>query len=207
MKLPNVFQEKTEWLVVGPMGPLQNPLDDTLPLLAVDGGIQNVKRFNFWIGDGDSAQDLKESELTRKLPADKDQSDLACALALFPLENGYKLHLHGFCGGRFDHELFVMGEVHAWLKLKSESEVLLYEEDETPRRRLFTAGAWTVDIEDIFSLGVIETCDISLTGDCAFQVPHKKTFSPLSSLGLSNKGHGKVTINSTGPFFIMVGEK
>lgn len=207
MNLPNVFHEKTEWVIVGPQGPALPPLFSHLPVLAVDGGIKQLKRFDYWIGDGDSGDVPLSTELVQKLPQNKDASDLAHALRLFPQKNHYTLHFWGFTGGRQDHELFVLGEIHRFLQQTSNSRCFLYQSNAYLHLAGYSAGDWDLELQGLFSLAVVEKASLSMTGKVAYPVPLKTDFHPLSSLGLSNQGSGPVHIDSDGPFFLLRSEQ
>jgi thiamine pyrophosphokinase len=206
MNQPNVFHEKTEWIIVGPMGPKLPKRFDGLPILAVDGGLHHVERFDFWVGDGDSAQAPSDESKTQKLPAHKDKSDLACSLENFHLEKPYRFHLWGFTGGRIDHELLVMGECHQFLKNRQLSRLVFYNSQGKVAYEAFSRGDWTFSHEGLFSVIVIEESQVSIKGNVKYPVPKPLSFAPLSSLGLSNEAFGEIGISSSLPFVLFYPE-
>lgn len=184
------------------VGPLHHaPEEMLLPTVYVDGGAR-FKISNYApaivVGDGDSFCGPHD-EL---LPQEKDFSDLAFVLRQLPAHLSH-LKLFGFLGGRRDHELANLGEVHRFLKQRQLlSKVEFFEGDE---RRILAVGAGTLKVElnGIFSIFTLERARIQMTGACHFTLENPTELSPLSSHGLSNKGHGSVTLSCDAPCFIL----
>lgn len=202
MKLPFPLRDKKEWMIVGPMGPMVPRDFEKLPHLVVDGGIKFSPTSHVWIGDGDSGGERPNAGEVFVLSPHKDQSDLGCALDLLRDDHDYCLHLWGFLGGRKDHELFVLGEVFRFLVSNPESKVNLYKEDGLIAFQFLGTGHWSFEHQGTFSLGSLAKTKVKMTGKCEYPIPKKMKINPLSSFGLSNIAHGKVTLENDGPIFI-----
>lgn len=203
MKLPQQYLNKTEWTLIGPMGPLVPSHLKAYPLLAIDGGAKYLERIDIWVGDGDSHKEvLTHCEHIFKYPPEKDMSDLALALSAFSTQLSYKLHFWGLLGGRRDHELFNLGEALSFLESHTESEILFYNQTGEVSFQLFSQGDWSFDHHGSFSLGSLKDVQVTLTGACSYPIPTPRIIHPLSSLGLSNQALGKVSLIIKGPIFI-----
>jgi len=78
-------------------------------VIAVDGGYDYLLSVGITpdiiVGDFDSARAEPPAELTHRLPAEKDDTDMAAAIEL-AIEKGAKcLNIYGGTGGRLDHTL------------------------------------------------------------------------------------------------------
>lgn len=197
MKLPTSLQDKLEWNIVGPVSPSYTP--NTLPTLAVDGGASFVPIIDVWIGDNDSYLEKIDCENAFFFSPDKDQSDLALALKLFENDNAYTLHLYGFLGGRRDHELFNLGEISAHLLTKYDNKIILYQNNR-PQFIFFGAGVHECVHVGLISIGTLYPQSITLSGQLSYTGDYE--FTVLSSLGLSNKASGIISIKASRPFFI-----
>jgi len=147
------------------------------------------------VGDGDSFK----GTLDIKLSVNKNYSDLAYGLQLIKpfLE---KVSLLGFLGGRKDHELFNLGEIHKVLlsPLVQQSSVFYLDKSFI----CFPPGAHNTNIEGTFSLFVLEKAKVTITGSVKFPLLNPTTIDPLSSFCLSNICHGEVVIQSDKPIFL-----
>lgn len=207
MKLPQSLLDKTEWALIGPLGPSVPENLQGLPILAIDGGANHNCHYDVWVGDADSVKQDPKGSYAFHQNTEKDLSDLALGLDLLRPGKAYRLHLWGFLGGRKDHELFNLGEAMRFLETRSGSEVLFYDGHGKPVFRLFGSGEWQIQVKGVFSLGTLRDVKLRLMGQCKYQVPHATIFSPLSSLGLSNEGAGKITLYNEGPVFLYFAEK
>ena len=179
--------------IVGPMAGLYSKFHD--PTIFVDGGARHrTQAEGFVVGDGDSAT----SEMDELLNPHKDVSDFGYVLGQVA-ENFESVFLFGLLGGRRDHEWFNFGETHGFLKTRRRPCRFNFED------QIFavSAGSWTMNIVGLFSIGVLAPTTIQMTGDCEYPVASQTTFQPLSSLGLSNVGHGKISLHCDGPVFIL----
>lgn len=174
------------------------------PVIYVDGGVRlrpapaDLQR-SFSVGDGDS----DHIPVDHRLPAEKDFSDLAFVLRELP-PSIVQVDLFGFLGGRKDHELANFGELHSFLKSRSAPT----------RAHLYTHGGLAViahsggpfelRVHGLFSLFVIESSEVSLSGDCRYPLREGSRLSPFSSHGLSNEADGVVRVESRGPVFIFL---
>jgi thiamine pyrophosphokinase len=202
MKLPPLYKNTFEWTLVGPMGPaVPNDLAQH-PLLVVDGGAGHTERMDIWIGDGDSYTDKINCEHIFSYPPEKSQSDLALALSALNSQHQYKLHLWGFLGGRKDHELFNLGECLSFLADHPESQILLYNAESEVSFHLLGEGEWSFEHHGPFSLGSIKNLEVQMTGDCLYPLRGPHLLTPLSSLGLSNEGSGRIFLQINGPLFV-----
>lgn len=189
--------------LIGPM--LENSLNVDLnhPHIFVDGGTnflppeKFIKTLHFRVGDGDSWP--RELDIT--LPANKDYSDLDYALGLIP-EHIEEIELKGFLGGRKSHEFANFGEVHKFLKGRTQTKVL-WDEGITS----FSEGNYQLSANGEFSILTIENTEIKVLGECEYKLPDFKELAPLSSMGLSNVGNGDIQIEARGPFILLLEEQ
>jgi thiamine pyrophosphokinase len=184
-------------VLVGPMAkafPVYHPL---LPVLGVDGGSGKAaaEKYDFTLGDGDSLASGLQLDLV--FPVDKDASDLALALQHLPA-GPLTIHLYGFWGGRFDHQVINLGELHARL-LKDGGEVCFHTDSEYQVLGR-PAGRHTLTLQGLFSLFSPLPTLFSIEGACRFSLPPTRVES-LSSRLLSNEGLGEVTLTADQPFF------
>lgn len=202
MKLPTSLTHKTEWVLVGPMGPQILPSFLSYSLLGVDGGANFILKMDAWIGDHDSLTEDPNAEHIFKFSPLKDRSDLGLALDLFTSQSPYKLHLWGFLGGRKDHELFNLGEVSAFLEKKPKSEAYFYNQKGKVTFHFLSQGEWELTHQGIFSLGALKNTSLSMKGECHYPISEETMIGPLSSFGLSNEAHGTFKIKTSGPIFL-----
>ncbi|MBE6915431.1 MAG: thiamine diphosphokinase [Ruminococcaceae bacterium] len=78
-------------------------------VICADGGIDTAKQVgiacDFWIGDGDSCEKEFDVQESSRLPREKDETDLYCAVQ-HALEHGAKtIYIAAATGGRGDHFL------------------------------------------------------------------------------------------------------
>ena len=147
------------------------------------------------IGDGDSY----DGDLDVLLNPDKDYSDLAYVLTRIP-ESFEEFHLLGFLGGRRDHELFNLGEVHRILNDRDAPGTARFDQALVG----YSPGSWQFTHHGGFSVGVIEQALVTLRGDCRYRCERPTRFSPLSSLGLSNEAYGTILIETDGCVFVFL---
>lgn len=202
MKLPKELRDKTEWVLVGPMGPDLPERFHHFAIMAVDGGARFTGRMNAWIGDSDSNKSVPENTLVYHLPEEKDASDFSCALKLLDRQLKYSLHLWGLSGGRKDHELFVWGEVLAFLEQHPESQCILYGNDGRIDTHFLGSGHWRFQHTGRFSLGSLRKIRVKLTGEVKYPIQTESWLPALSSWGLSNVGSGEIILENEGAAFI-----
>lgn len=184
---------------------------DTLPpnepVLYIDGGTHfrpdtsnqmPPEPTGFALGDGDSWS----GQLDETLPAEKNYSDLAYALANIPAQFT-EIHLLGFLGGRRDHEWINLGEAHQFLALRHKPTRLYFDARPTEQIIGFSAGSWQFHHHGIFSLICLAPAKITLNGDCQYPLDHPTPLNPLSSHGLSNRGEGDITLSSDQVIFFI----
>jgi thiamine pyrophosphokinase len=198
-KLKNQLKSTKSALLVGPR-PLERPIpQDKNALLIVDGGMNHWAQkppSSVLIGDGDSCQaGFDQTLFDLLLPTNKDRSDLAYALSLLP-ENLQNLELLGFGGGRFDHQLVVLGELYSFLKTHLQCHLKLgHEILGLPK------GTHHLELSGQFSVLALETLCLTLKGDVEYPTD-QLTLSAFSSHGLSNVASGELRIESNQPLFI-----
>jgi len=169
------------------------PVNYPGPILYVDGGADfRYGEQGLAVGDGDSAQ----SPMDVKLNYSKDYSDLSFVLNYIPAAFK-KIHLHGFLGGRRDHELMNFAEIHRFLIGRNLTQARFADEV-----LACSAGVYQLPIQGLFSLFLFAETTVELTGDCAYHVQKAQQIIPLSSHGLSNTGRGQVKLKCNGPLFI-----
>lgn len=200
MKLPISLRDKSEWTLVGPMGPLLPATLSDYCVFGIDGGARFASKLDLWLGDGDSAPQLIPTPQRIHVPRAKNKSDLACALEILP-RHPLTLHLWGFVGGRKDHELFVIGECLRFLDSSPGSSLSLYNAG-APLFTLYAAGEWKYDHQGLFSLGAAKEVQVELTGNVLYPISPPSTLEPLSSLGLSNEASGTIHLKNSGPVFL-----
>lgn len=187
------------------VGPLYNAQHfPVTPTIYIDGGgkfaptlpVDNPVVF---VGDGDSGTDV---ELDEKLPAEKNYSDLAYVLRALP-EAIDQVDMLGFMGGRRDHDLCNMGEVHAFLH--SRPHFTRVEMTGLEARVIgFCKGCLKLDIHGVFSVVVLESTALKISGKCKYPMSPERVLSPLSSVGLSNEGRGAIDVESNSPAFVII---
>ena len=186
--------------VITLVGPLLESRDANYdfkePVIFVDGGVNARKeQHGISVGDGDSAGQT----LDIMLNPDKDFSDLAYVLQQIPIDYG-QLNLMGFLGGRRDHELFNLGEVHRFLDARKEYGKITFHQKVIG----FASGEWQFQRHGGFSVGVLRDTLITLSGDCLYQCNQPTQFTTLSSLGLSNSGSGTINIRCDAPVYLFL---
>lgn len=206
MVLPSTLSHRSEWVILGPMGPQLPQSFHTLPVLAVDGGARFHGELEVWVGDADSYQEEIKAKHIFRHKVDKDHSDLALSLSLFVEPRHYKLHFWGFLGGRIDHELMNLGESMRFLENNPESQILFYDETGKVLVHALGAGIWKFHHVGPFSVGTLKKTSVKLTGACQYQIRNRETLDPLSSFGLSNQGKGEIQLEADGAVFVIFPE-
>jgi thiamine pyrophosphokinase len=185
------------------VGPLYSGnFNPTEPTIYVDGGarFRRTELENFAsisVGDGDSGG----ANLDVRLPEDKDYSDLAFALRELPLKIT-RLRLLGFWGGRLDHMLANLGELHAFLAKRDAARVVLEDDDEVTA--IGFKGNLAREISGRFSVMVLEPTPVRISGQCSYPLDPAQVLQPASSHGLSNSGDGPIEIESQSPCFLLL---
>lgn len=203
MKWPAFLAQLEKHSSVTLVGPLIGaPHAPVEPTVYVDGGArfkppENAGPPTITLGDGDSGGEMDET-----LPVEKDYSDLAFVLRELP-KNIEQLHMHGFLGGRRDHELANLGEVHQFLRKRGQARADLYGEKLTVTG---FCGQLQIDINGLFSLIAFEASAVLLQGECKYKLDGTTVLDRVSSHGLSNEGSGLVMVQSSKPVFIFLGE-
>ena len=109
-----------------------------------------------------------------------------------PPENFEQLPQIGVDGGaHFSSQLKVWVGDH-------ECQILLYDSDGKIRYHLLGAGLWKFTHHGLFSLGTLKKTTIKMTGMCQYPIPESNPLIPLSSIGLSNTGHGEIELETEG---------
>ena len=108
--LEDIFRSSKSINLIGPLYSSEFSFDG--PTVYIDGGV-NFKQDDtgFSLGDGDSSS----ARLDQTLNPMKSYSDLAYALQQISKYKFKELKLFGFLGGRKDHELINLLEVHRFL--------------------------------------------------------------------------------------------
>lgn len=186
------FSDSGSIMLVGPLADAE--LEIIEPVIFVDGGsTRREHNIGLSVGDGDSFA----GELDHKLDTEKDFSDLAFALSL--LSHGFhNIEMHGFLGGRRDHELLNLGEVFHFLARRTRPATALIDRSVDA----FSEGSWQVEVHGTFSLIAFEAATVALSGRCRYQIPDGTRIAPVSSFGLSNEGYGLITIKTSSPLFL-----
>ncbi len=182
--------------LVGPL--LGRPFASEEPTVYVDGGshFRTPGGLSISVGDGDSG-----TKLDHMLNPEKDFSDLAFVLNGLPVATK-QLFLHGFLGGRRDHEWAVFGEVHRFLGTQPGSRAEFKHNGKIAI--IGFCGNYSSHITGLFSVLKLDSGPVRIEGQCKY--PFHGTLGVLSSHGLSNEGHGLVTVTSETPAFIFLNE-
>jgi thiamine pyrophosphokinase len=207
MQLPQAFHQHQEWTLVGPMGPQAPTKLLEHPVLAVDGGSQFSDKIDLWLGDGDSSAENVHCRYKYQFSPHKSHSDLALAFDLLSCLERCTLHCWGFLGGRRDHELLNLGEALRFLNSHPNSRLYFYDETGRIAVECLAAGEWSIFREGLFSLASIKDVVLKMTGECSFPIPQEITLEPMSSLGLSNSGHGHIHLLTQGAVMLIYGDK
>lgn len=189
----NRFKICNEITLVGPL--LIDSFVQEDPIVFVDGAVhfKTSSHIGYSIGDGDSST----FKLDQKLNPHKDLSDLAFVLKDLP-SNFKNIKLKGFLGGRKDHELMNLAEVHQFLKNRTQTSVSF--------DNLIIAkslGKWSINYKGIFSLFCFSETLLSLQGDCLYSL-NTNRLRPASSHGLSNVSKGTIELKNDNPLFIFL---
>jgi thiamine pyrophosphokinase len=208
MENQQLFQDINKHPIIQILGPMDcdtRQLKNGLPTVFVDGGAKYRSNISpsasYTIGDADGH--LDKADFDHVLPQNKDISDLGFILS--SLEGQKTIFMEGFTGGRLDHQLFVYGEVHQFIK-SSGSQVIIDQNMYWPgsnpglnkEENLFSEQ---ITFEGTFSVGCLEETLINISGDCDYPLENF-SLSPLSSRGLSNVAKGEVIIKANKPFWI-----
>lgn len=193
----NRLIKEREILIVGPCSFKKDEifidLVKTIPVLAIDRGIDQIEgpSIALSLGDGDSSK----LEMDIKFNPIKDKSDLELGLE-FLKDSSKKIHLYGFIGERKDHEWINLGEIHRYIA-KTQSTALLESSV-----LFIPKGVHKVEINGTFSL--ISLCEntISINGNCEYELNDALKIPLLSSRGLSNVGYGICEISCDSPLII-----
>jgi thiamine pyrophosphokinase len=205
MKWAQFLESITDADHVTLVGPLYNKKHVPLsPTIYVDGGARfasgaPVDNPVVSVGDGDSGDEIA---LDENLPAEKDYSDLAFVLRGLP-QSVSRVEMLGFQGGRKDHDLCNLGEVHAFLATRSYFTTVEFKGDEA-RVIGFCKGRVNLEIRGPFSVFVLEPAAVKISGECKYQLSRERTLGSLSSVGLSNEAHGAVEIECGPPAFVVI---
>ena len=97
-----------------------------------------------------------------------------------------EIYLHGFLGGRRDHELLNLGEAYHFLDGRGEPAHLLHG----PCRRGIQRRQLGVSLPtDCSAWWCSLPARLTLSGQCRYPIAPDTLVKPVSSLGLSNQGH------------------
>ncbi|MCB9092048.1 MAG: hypothetical protein H6620_05760 [Halobacteriovoraceae bacterium] len=150
------------------------------------------------IGDGDSNQGGLEI-FDILLGKEKDRSDFFHALKHLP-NSIVNIQLYGFLGGRLDHTLMNLGEIHHYLYENSNVErMTLYQKDTIVLQAISkpTNFKWNGE----FSVVSLADQHISLEGDIKYPLKNEY-IKAMSSRGLSNIAYGNFSVTASLPCFV-----
>lgn len=184
--------------LIGPMRVHKEAIDETLPIIFVDGGVKFQKDFQaptISIGDNDSNE--SGNKLDIELDNIKDYSDLDAALALVP-SHIEEIYLHGFLGGRLDHQMINMGSIHHFLKKKNSAMTCHLG----PQLLATSKKQISFGHNGNFSLMSLEKQVVKISGACEYKILNEVEIDTLSSHTLSNIANGEVNLECELPIFI-----
>ncbi len=183
------FLTSSEVTLVGPMA--NQKLQLRSPVIYIDGGAEFKTCEGLVVGDGDSFF----GEIDVPLNSEKDFSDLAFCLQQIP-EKFHTIRLHGFLGGRRDHEYINVIEAHQFLTERTQTKCLFDEEV-----LLLSSGEFELAYHGFFSLLGLSHGHISLSGEVKYSLENR-SLKALSSHGLSNQAYGNFSIQTQQPVII-----
>ncbi len=209
-------------LILGPMdikkSHLNKVIKKTSPTLIifVDGAIEHKKKIELssikkkkirflTVGDGDSAVSFDHFDIL--LPQKKDYSDFAFVTeGLMKSKNLWKrVNFLGFSSllneTRFDHLFFNLQEIEKLVKKKSFPTSL------DDRFLFFPKGINQFSYKGLFSILSLKPNYLKLTGAAEYRLEKWVKLNALSTLGLSNKAHGKIFIHSKSSVIVYLAGK
>jgi thiamine pyrophosphokinase len=203
MRWKSYLQQIESYSGIDVVGPLAIGTEDfSRPTLFIDGGARFRPRESvlpmLTLGDGDSGYEL---HMDICFPKEKDVSDLGTVLGLLP-NTITDLNLHGFLGGRRDHELANFGEVQKFLTEAAQDKAVTFFKGTVAKVRAFSKGTQQLGVSGTFSIFLFGGGSFTVQGDCKYPIRQPRAVTELSSLGLSNEGDGRITITATMPFFV-----
>ncbi len=194
-----------ELVMIGPLINIMElpKIDPSFPIIYIDGGLEFKKYFphnlnHYSIGDGDSYQFQHDLTLDELLPNDKDYSDFRAALSLITNNIEHILCL-GLTGGRYDHQLSIIGELFDFLSHYKKSMNITLEQF----GEFFSAGRYSFNHHGIFSIFSLYPIKLSIVGNCEYPLNQKFIGKSLSSHTLSNSADGDFEIHCDRPFVFM----
>ena len=197
-----VSQISNQVALFGPLLDRARPLDR--PTVFVDGGANYCEESmklslgavpTIRVGDGDSSS----HGMDEPLPARKDFSDLGFVLRGLP-SFVQRVDMFGFLGGRRDHELANFGEAHRFLLARPFATVNFH--DSLGIKVVGCRGNIELDIQGVFSVMTFAPSNVHISGDCQYKYDGR--LDTVESLGLSNVGHGRVTLGSDSACFVFL---
>lgn len=206
MKSNNIYKKNEVFMkkinLIGPLKLIHQEVNFTLPTFFVDGGLIHARNFQDKkesFGDGDSLTE-KSHKIDYKLPIEKNISDFLYALK-HVIEHDM-IHLHGFYGKRQDHQLSIIGDLLNLLKSHPEKEIKLHNTEDLPW--IFSSKTdYSFFHQGSFSILSLQEQKIEILG-AKYPLEDKSvTIKPLSSIGLSNIGHGQVFIKAKKPYLLI----
>lgn len=177
--------------IIGPF--YSGPRLEAENIIYVDAGTNfKTTAHGFSVGDNDSYTGFLDETLSQE----KNFSDLAYVLSCIHIEEPV-IELLGFRGGRADHDLINLAEVHRFLKRTPEA-IVQFDNGITA----YSSGPCEFEFTGIFSVFAFDKVNIQIAGACKYKINSKDEFQELSSHGLSNVAEGLVTVECDGPFFV-----
>ena len=198
--LSHPIRKTRKVIVVGPcpLGEAAKFPMPSYPVLFIDGGAAHQQHFkqhpSLSIGDGDSFS----GHLDIVLPKEKNLSDLRAGLDLLP-SHIEEIYFLGLIGGRKDHEMINLGEIHHFLQRQQVPTQAYFDKD----FQAIQKGTYHFSHQGIFSLIALQETDVSLNGEIDYPLKESTPLEVLSSRGLSNYARGEFTISCDRPLFIL----
>ena len=209
------FNHISTLIVIGPMPLIENTYfpKESFGIIYVDGGILHSDKIKMMfadaphisLGDGDSLKKNSSSHvLDFQFSPVKNRSDFAIALASVP-DHCEEIYCYGFSGGDVAHELCNYGEIQYFLN-NHKKPIILTLKGKNQRIIASNQEVFTFHHKGRFTLFCLEEIRFQISGDCEYNCDQDTSLFPLSSLGLSNVGFGKINIKSDKPYFIVINE-
>ena len=132
------------------------------------------------------------------LPPAKDYSDLGFALEVLRLVDVARLDLLGFLGGRRDHEWVNFGELARFAAHRAELRIDVFDgaEPRAPAVTVLGPGAHSLKHAGTFTLAHFVDAATTLRGAIDYPLGAGTELPAHSSLGLSNRAHGRFQLQS-----------
>lgn len=187
--------------LIGPLKLNVSKIDFNCPSYFVDGGLRHKALFENYlgsIGDNDSSNTCPDI----LLDTEKDDSDYLHALREI-ISKTNRIKVHGFWGGRFDHQLALIGDTFRVLEDFSSKIVEVFQLESNYSLIFSSHKNYQYQVKHNFSLFTLKQQEI-LYFNCKYpDKEYAKLIKPISSNGISNFGYQEIIIKAQRPIMLM----